>query len=166
MAVVTKYGSGYRDPTSLVAINGMQRAAESRDIRSLITITNGDSIASKYFIGSAPSNAKLKPGSLIYFDAITSVVSVDIGLAYPNGGATILDDCIVNGHDIHLAGNTALSAATGSGVATPANMEKALWELAGLTSDPGGELDLFLTIDQAATATGKVLAIIGYNKGA
>lgn len=165
MAVVTKYGTGYKDPTSLKAIEGIQRAAEGRTIRSLISITNGDSIASKFFIGSLPSNAKLNPGGTLYFDAITGATDCDVGLAYPNGGATIVVDCIVNGHDIHTAGSTTLAAATGSGVATATNMEKAAWELAGLSSDPGGELDLILTLNAAATATGKVLAHLPYSKG-
>lgn len=166
MAVVTKYGSGARDPASLKAIDGINAAGELRKIYSKVTITNGDSIASKYMLGEAPADAILMPGSLIWYGGVTSVVSADIGVNYPNGGAVILDDCIVNGHDIHLAGSTTLAAATGSGVATPANQAKKLWELAGLATNPGGNLALWLTIDQAATATADVLADITYVKGA
>jgi hypothetical protein len=43
--------------------------------------------------------------------------------------------------------------------------EKA-WELAGLTSNPGGNLALWLTLNAAATATGKILARLPYDKGA
>jgi hypothetical protein len=166
MAVVSKYGTGYRDPTSLKAIDAIQRGAEIRVIKSKATITNGDSSTSKYFLGSVPSNAKPNPGAKLYWGAATSVVSADLGIANPNGGAMILQTALIAAQDIHLAGSTDLFGATGSGVATPANMDKAFWQLAGLTSDPGGELDLVLTINNAATATADVFLEGSYAKGA
>lgn len=165
MAVVTKYGSGYRDPTSLKAIDAINRGAEIRIIKSKATITNGDGIASKYFLGSVPSNAKINPGGKLYWGAATSVVSADLGFYYPNGGALILATALIAAQDIHLAGSTDLFGATGSGVATPTNMDKAAWQLAGLTADPGGELDVVLTINNAATATADVFAELSYAKG-
>jgi hypothetical protein len=166
MSVVTKYGTGARDPASLVAIEALRAAAESRVINSLISITNGDSIASKFMIGEVPADALLSPGGTLYFDALTGATDCDVGLAYPNGGAMIVADCIVNGHDMHTAGSTTLAAATGSGLATATNMAKKAWELAGLTSNPGGNLALWLTLNAAATATGKILARLPYDKGA
>lgn len=166
MAVVTKYGSGYKDPASLKAIDGVNRSAEVRIVKSLVGITNGDSIASKFYLGSVPSNAKPNPGSTLYFGAVTSVTDADLGLAYPNGGAMIVADCLINGHNISAAGSTTLAAATGSGVATPANMDKTYWQLAGLSADPGGELDLVLTINVAATASANVFLEGSYAKGA
>jgi hypothetical protein len=123
MAVVTKYGTGARDPASLVAIEAL-RAAPRAQINSLISIANGDSIASKYMIGEVPADAILDPGRALYFDAITGATDCDLGLAYPNGGAMIVADCIVNGQTSTAAGSTTLAAATGSGVATPTNMAK------------------------------------------
>lgn len=166
MAVVTKYGSGYRDPTSLKAIDAINRGAEVRVVKSKTTITNGDSIASQYYLGSVPSNAKPSPGAKLYWGAATGVTSADLGLAKPNGGAMILQTALIAAQDIHLAGSTDLFGATGSGVATPANMDKAYWQLAGLSADPGGELDLVLTINAAATATADVFAEHNYAKGA
>lgn len=166
MTVVTKYGTGYKDPTSLNAIQAVNRAAEIRKIKSKATITSGDSIASKYYLGSVPADAKPDPGSKLYFGSVTSVTDADLGLAYPNGGAVILADCLINGQDIHTAGSTDLASATGSGVATPANMDKTYWQLAGLTANPGGELDIVLTINVAATATADVFLDHGYAKGA
>ena len=166
MTVVTKYGTGARDPASLKAQDGVNAAAEIRKIKSKVTITNGDSIASKYVLGSMPSNALIEPGSKLYFGAATSVTDADLGFYYPNGGAVIVADCLINGHDIHTAGSTDLAGATGSGVATPANMAKPAWSLAGLSSDPGGNFDLVLTINAAATATADVFCDIGYAKGA
>lgn len=166
MAVVTKYGTGARDPASLKAIEAINAAAEIRKIKSLIQVANGDSIASKYMIGEVPADAILDQGSSIYFSAITGASDCDVGVAYPNGGAMIVADCIVNGHTFASAGSTTLAAATGSGVATPTNAAKRVWELAGLTSNPGGNLALWVTLNAAATAAGQILSDISYAKGA
>lgn len=166
MAVVTKYGSGYRDPTSLKAIDGIQRAAEIRQIKSKATVTNGDSIASSYRLGSVPTNAKINPGATLYYGAITGVATADLGLASPNGGAMVLQTALFTGQSLAAGGSVTLAAATGSGIATPANMDKAVWQLAGLAADPGGELDVVLTITAAATATADVFLEGTYAKGA
>ena len=166
MAVVTKYGSGYRDPTSLKAIDAINRGAEIRVVKSLVSITNGDSAASQYRLGSVPSNAKPSPGAQLYCGAVTGVTSADLGLAYPNGGATILQTALFSGQTLATAAAISLFAATGSALASLANIDKPYWQLAGLTSDPGGELDLVLTINAAATATATVFAEHSYAKGA
>ncbi|UPJ43930.1 hypothetical protein IVB40_07625 [Bradyrhizobium sp. 40] len=166
MAVVIGYGSGARDPSSLKAIDGINAAAEVRRINSLIAIANGDSIGSKYMIGEVPADAIIDPLSSIVTTAITSATDNDIGLAYPNGGAMIVADCIVNGQTLAAAATVSLAAATGSGVATPANMKKRAWELAGLSANPGGNLALWLTLNVAATAAGSVWSNISYSKGA
>jgi hypothetical protein len=166
MSVVTKYASGYLDPTAIKHIDAIFRAAESRTINSLIALTNGDSIASKYYIGSVPSNALLSPGGTIDCQAITGASDCDVGLAYPNGGAMIVVDCIVNGQTFASATSVTLRTATGGALATVANQQKRAWELAGLSADPGGELDLVLTINAAATATGNVNFRITYDKAA
>lgn len=165
MAVVTKYGSAYRDPASLKAIEAINRAAEVRLIKSLIAVTNGDSSGSRYFVGSVPTNAKMNPGGSLYYSAITGVATAKMGFYYPNGGAAINDAALMTGQSLAAAGSVSLAAAAGSGVATPANMEKFVWQLAGLASDPGGELDIVLTTAAAATADGSIYAELSYAKG-
>ncbi|MCD0419482.1 hypothetical protein LOC51_19885 [Rubrivivax sp. JA1024] len=166
MAVVTKYATGARDPSSLKAVDGIFAAAEVRAINSKVSIASGDSAASKVLLGELPADAILDPSSTIYFGAITGASDNDIGVAYGNGGAMIVADCIVNGHTFASAGSTTLAAATGSGVATPANQVKRIWELAGLASNPGGNLALWLTLNAAATAAADINANIRYFKGA
>lgn len=166
MAVVVGYGTGGRDPASLKAIDGIFAAAETRQINSLVSIANGDSIASKYLIGEIPSDAILDPSSIMTTTAITGATDCDVGLAYPNGGAMIVADCVVNGQTFAAAASVTLAAATGSGIATPANMAKRAWQLAGLAANPGGNLALWLTINAAATAAGSVFFPIEYSKGA
>ncbi len=167
MAVVTVYGTGARDPASLRAVEAIFAAAELRKIGSNFTITNGDSIGSKYMIGEVPADAVLDEYlSRILTGAVTGATDCDIGVAYPNGGAMIVADCIVNGQTLASATTVSLAAATGSGVATAANAAKKVWELAGLSSNPGGNLALWLTINAAATATAGVRVNIVYGKGA
>ncbi len=152
MAVVAAYGTGSRDPSSLKAVDGIFACAETRMLNSQIAIGNGDSIASIYRFGEIPADCIIDPNSVFWYGAATGVTDFDIGLRYPNGGAVILADCIVNGQDIHLAGSATLAAATGSGVATAANQQKRAWQLAGLASNPGGNLEVYGTANAASTA--------------
>jgi hypothetical protein len=91
-------------------------------------------------IGSVPSNAKLDPGRDAVFDAVTGATDFDLGFAYPNGGAVIVADCIVNGQTLHLAAATTLAAQP-----APASRRRPTWKrrLAARRpdADPGGELD-------------------------
>lgn len=166
MGVVSIYGNGSRNPTLLLAIAGIYAQAEIRCLNSQIALGSSDSIASIYRFGEIPSDCILDPASLFHFAAATGVTDFDIGLRYPNGGAVILADCIVNGQDIHLAGSTTLLAATGSGIATPANAIKRAWELAGLTSNPGGNLEVYGTANAACSAAVVANLQLKYFKGA
>jgi hypothetical protein len=104
---------------------------------------------------------------VLWTAALTGVTDFDIGLRYPNGGAVILADCIVNGQTLAAATSVTLAAATGSGIATPANqIKKRAWELAGLTSNPGGNLEVYGTANAAATASGVANLFLKYFKGA
>ena len=78
----------------------------------------------------------------------------------------ISQNCIVAAQTLAAAATISLAAAAGSGVATAANKAKRVWQLAGLATNPGGNLALWLTINAAATATGNVKAEIEYLKGA
>lgn len=166
MAVVTKYGAGARDPGgNLRQIDGIYAAAERRTIVSQISITNGDSISSVFYIGEVPSNAIIDPDSCYDHQAITGVTDIDVGFFQPigKGGAVIDLDVLVDGDDIAAAGTQTLK---GHGTLTTANGHKRAWEIAGLTSDPGGNLAIAATLKAAATASGVVNFRIGYYKGA
>ncbi|MFT4115426.1 hypothetical protein [Bradyrhizobium sp.] len=165
MAVVTKYGTGYRDPTSLKAIDAISRGAELRVIKSRASIANGDNSGSLYYLGSLPSNAKINPGATLWCTAITGVSSAKLGFYYPNGGAKILDTALFSGQTLASATSVTMAAAANSGIATPANMDKFVWQLAGLSADPGGELDLVLTTAADASAAGDVWLELSYAKG-
>lgn len=164
--VVSIYGTGSRNPSTLYAQAGIYAAAELRALVSQILFGASDSIGSVYRFGEIPADCIINPSSTFWYAAATGVTDFDIGLRYPNGGAVILADCIVNGQDIHTAGNTTLAAATGSGVATPANQIKRAWEIAGLSSNPGGNLEVYGTANAACSAAVAANLNLSYYKGA
>ncbi|MBI5112872.1 MAG: hypothetical protein HZA68_12965 [Rhodovulum sp.] len=163
MAVVTKYGTGIKDPAALKAIDGVYAAATRRTIVSQIAITNGDSATSKFYIGDVPSDAVIDPDSVYDYEAVAGVTDLDVGFYYPNGGAVIDADALVDGDDISSAGTQTLK---GHGTLTTANGHKRAWELAGLSANPGGNLSIVATLNAASTATKVVNFRIDYLKGA
>lgn len=154
MGVVTKYGSGYKDPSSAKMVEAVFAEAKATHINSLIAIANGDAATSVFYVGQVPSNAVLRPSSSYYYEAITGVTDLDIGFANsPNA--------LVDGDDVHLAGSQTLA---GHGTLTIANMAKRAWELAGYSSDPGGMLDIIATLNANAGAAGKIFFEFAYSK--
>lgn len=156
MAVVTKYGTGARDPASLAAIDGIYAQAERRTINSLISIANGDSIASVLHIGEVPSDCIIDPNSTFRFTAITGLTDLDIGFENDT-------DALVDGDDVATAGTQTLA---GHGTLTTANSNKRAWELANLSSNPGGNLKVLATMNAAATAAGTLKVELSYWKAA
>ena len=156
MAVVVKYGSGYKDPAAIKAADAIFAEASMKAINSQITITNGDSIASNYFVGRVPSNAIIAPVAEYRNQAIAGVTSFSLGFAA--AGAQLVSA-------VSLAVASALGVGVNAMVAVPlANLNQKAWQLAGLSSDPGGMLDIVATINAAATATGVVTFTIPYSR--
>lgn len=161
MGVITGYGTAFKDPASLRAIAAVLAAGIVRRIHSIISITLADSANSVHRIAQIPADAIIDPLSRYDYEA-TGLSEVDIGLAYPNG-AVISANCLVDGDDISSAGSQTL---TGHGTLTLLNFHKRAWELAGLTSNPGGNLDIVLTQLAGTAATKKVVFGINYSKDA
>lgn len=116
-------------------------------------------------LGKIPSNARILHRSRIYWDdlATSGTATIDLGLkSYRNNSVTADPDALSNGHDCHGGADAtdgailaALNAAT---VGLPA------WDLVnGVTADPGGELEVYATVkDAATTATGTVTVELYY----
>lgn len=113
------------------------------------------------FLGRIPTTARILPTGLIYNDdlATSGSPTLDLGLASVDSNITSDPDAINNG--------IALSSATTTTTifADPTNAGKRAWELVnGQTSDPGGLLDVYASVvDAATTATGTVtVELYGY----
>jgi hypothetical protein len=112
-------------------------------------------------IGRIPSNARILPTGLIYNDdlATSGSPTLDIGLASVDSNITSDPDAINNG----LALSTATTTTTI--MADPANAGLPAWDFVNAqTTDPGGELDIYASVvDAATTATGTItVEIYGY----
>lgn len=154
MAVVTKYGTGARDPSSLKAVDGVYAHATPRSINSQISIAAGDSINSTYDIGEVPADAIIDPNSAYDYQAVGAAATMDVGFYYPNGGALIDVDALVAGDDVAAAGSQTLK---GHGTLTTANGMKRAWELAGLAANPGGNLRVVATLKGAAASNNALI---------
>lgn len=157
MAVVLKYAPARKDPASSVLPYAGKAEGRVRTISSgAVSIANGDSIGSRIYFGKMPSHAvPLAFMSNLGHGAVTSVNDFDVGLE--KDGVEVDWDIFADGIDISAAGNKNPMVTI-----SVANQGKALWELLGLTKDPGVEYDVVGTLKVAATATASVSAFLSY----
>lgn len=163
MAEVTKYGSGYKDPSTFTLPKAVYAEGRVRCISSgPVAIANGDSIGSKIYLGKVPSSAILIPSMcILHHEAVTSLTDLDIGIEL---AGTVLDaDGLADGLDISSAGTKSLVASVVVG-----DLGKQLWELSTFAStystDPGVEFDIVALLNAASGAAKTVNAFIGYAK--
>lgn len=100
------------------------------------------------------------PISLIrYNDALSGATDVDIGIYAPlrDGGAVYSADCFADG--ISLASASVVGVQQRFTSADINGCKKMMWELAGLTADPGGEMDICLTLNTAGSAAGDITLV-------
>jgi len=166
MAVVGVYSAGLtnRDASPPVKMPGATGGGAVRHARGVVAITSGNSVASIYYACSVPSNAIPISVRVTSPDIGTTTVA-DIGLyqTTANGGAVA--DVDFFGSAVSLSGGAlAKSDVTNENgaVATPANGEKAVWELLGLSADSHRDYDVALTLTGAADGSGSVLVEVDY----
>lgn len=164
MAVVTTKSTQItnRDATPKVLNNARVAKGDVTHARAVVAIANGDSVASKYLVCSIPSNAV--PISVrVSAPDIGTTTAADVGLykSTADGGA-VVDADFFKAAVVLNAGAIAKSECVNGNVMTLANSEKAIWDLLGLTSDPGLIYDVALTLTGAADAAGSVLVEVDY----
>lgn len=104
--------------------------------------------------GSIPSNARILGLSRVYWDdlATTGSPTLDIGLGSVDANITSATTTLSTGHALStadVAGEPLLDDIVNNG--------KRAWEIAGASSDPGGAVDIYGTVlDAATTQTGTV----------
>lgn len=148
MAVVTKYGDEFtktRPPREFIDV--AKQHGRVRSLHDTVEITAGDSIGSTYYLAKLPSNCRIEPGSKIYFDAIGTGATLDIGDANSV-------DALATDIDIAAAGSANVLEAVDI-----ADYGKYLWELLGYEKDPGGQIDLTFTLAGAAATNSGTLTL-------
>lgn len=130
-----------------------------------VEVTNGDSIGSVYRFSRVPSNAV--PAALIKkSDAIASAVA-DFGLyrTAADGGAVVDADFFGSAVALTGADTTGTDIVHESGVVDISEVEQPLWQLLGLTADPGIEYDIAATLTVAATGSGTLTTAFSFTLG-
>lgn len=158
MAVVIRYAAGYPDPSALSAYSRKSRDAVAYVKNSYFEIAIGaaDSINSVYWLARIPSSARIKPQSTFYVGAIAGLTSLSIGVDNLKG--TKVANALVSAVDVHSGGAFSLVSAIAA-----ANYAKELWQLLGLSSDPGGALDIYASVLAAPGAAGTLNGDIYWN---
>lgn len=114
------------------------------------------SAGSVYTMVRIPSNARIHGLSRIAFDDLASTGSptLDIGLKAVDGNVTTDADALNDGIDC------ATAAGTANVIKDIANNGKHAWEyVSGVTADPGGFLDVTISILDAAVNTGGTISM-------
>lgn len=157
-SLITARDSGGKSTLS----TGPRRLYDQADT---VEVTNGDSIGSKFILGSVPSSASMRELTVLC-DAITAATA-DVGLyrTTQDGGAVVDADLFGSAVSLASAITTGTNILHESGVLDIANLAKPLWQILGLSSDPQVMYDVVATLTAAATATGTLTARITYAQG-
>lgn len=114
------------------------------------------SAGSIYRVARIPSGARILRGSIIQWDDLASTGSptLDVGFQAVDANVTTDDDALNDGIDVATAAGSAAL------VKDHANWGLPAWDYVnGVSSDPGGFLDLIVSIKDAATNTGGTVSL-------
>lgn len=167
MAVVTTKSSAItnRDATPPVK-NGLNQGPRAKyEQVATLELANGDSIGSKLILASVPSNARMSALWLLC-DAITSGAA-DFGIyrTTQDGGAVVDADCFASAQSIATGITAGTNILHESGVLDISELEQPLWQILGLTSDPGVMYDVVATLTAATTAAGTLTVRVEHTQG-
>lgn len=149
------------DASPMVKNSPLLERAMVRECVGQAAAANGDSIGSTYRLARLPSHARVSQ-VLLSCTAITTCAG-DVGIyrTADDGGAVVDADLFASAASLATALVNS-DVTRESGVITVANMEKTLWELAGLSADPKVMYDVVITLTAAAGSAGTVGLIVRY----
>ena len=113
-------------------------------------------------LGKMPSDAVIMPEAMVYHTALTGLTGIDIGVTSDQGVASA-EDKILDGLNVVNAGSSSLWAGAGNGNAITDPPEK-LWQLLDFPEDPGGMLELSLSLKADVSAAGTIKVSMPYAK--
>jgi hypothetical protein len=156
-----------RDATPKALTDAYISGGETKVSQGWVKTGASDAAASTYILASVPSNARLD--SLDFqCDSLGSGCQVNIGAYYPTfipagtGLAGSLANTAINS-SVFASAQSCSNAVARTNLITQANLEpwqqeQPLWQMVGLTSDPGPELsiDLVVSVKVATAAAGYV----------
>lgn len=121
-----------------------------------VEVGAADSDTSTYAFYRVPTNARILGASRVYWDDLASSGSptLDIGLRPVGGNFTADVDALNDGLDAATVNNVGVPV-----VKDKANYGKTVWELLGLSADPQGEAEVYMTLDDADVNVGGTLTM-------
>lgn len=158
MAVVNLFGSKYMTAiaNSTPALKASGDLMSGKTHQSVDTVETGaaDSVGSTYSLARIPTNARISPLSRIFSDDLGAATAptLNIGLFAVDGNFTSNATALNSA----LAANAVIDARLLSDIA---NAGKTVWEILGLTSDPGGFADVKVTTATAALDTAGTITL-------
>jgi hypothetical protein len=140
----------------------IQTASENRAVKQVvktIDVAAADTDGCIYRLFPIASTARILAIHLSC-TAITAGTDYDIGVyeTRKNGGAVNSKDCLLDGQTMA----TALRNADALLKPTVANLNKTLWEMAGLSADPVRDIDIAITANTVGTAAGTIVVRVVY----
>lgn len=164
MAVVTLKSGPVtnRDAVPQVINDGRIERGSLRSAIGHVTANSNDSIASKYVILSLPATAMVREVYLTCPAATSGTADIGVYRTTADGGAVVDVDLFASAQSIA----SALLRTDVTNESTNYTIDKRqqpLWQAAGLTSNPGGNLDIVITLTAAITANGGAIGLeVGY----
>lgn len=124
-------------------------------ITTTLEVAAAASAATVYPMIRVPSNMHIMGASKLYFDDLASTGSptLDVGVKAVDANITTANAAMNDGIDV------ATAASSASLIKDIANYGKKAWEFSSATDDPGGLIDITVTILDAGTNTGGTLTL-------
>jgi hypothetical protein len=159
MAVVTPSSTVITnlDAKPIVKAEPADISGRVRVAQETIEVTAGDSATSTYRMVRIPSNAVILAASKLYMDDIggANLTVADIGLRRPGTATDVTAD-----PDALNTGLDASNVGTLDVLSDHALMGQKAWQyVAGLTKDPGGSFDVYITLGTADAAAGGTMTL-------
>lgn len=150
-----------RDATPRVASNANLAGAILRSAHGFITSIAADDTNSRYRMARVPSNAFVRG---IYLSSVAQGAgAVNIGVYRSTGdGGAVVSAALFTAALSVAAAVTRAEVTNQSAAYTAAKQEQPLWQAAGLTADPGGDLDIVIAPSTAFTNGGAVALEVQY----
>ncbi len=154
-ALSSTYVTG-RDATPRVLTNARIHGGVPRSYHGSVTAAAADDTASRYKMCSVPSNCMVRH---VYLSSVaqggSGAVNIGVYRTAADGGAVVSATLFASAVSVVSAVSVS-DVVNQSTSYTPTKREQPLWQAAGLTSDPGGELDIMVAPSAALTNGGLI----------
>lgn len=153
------------EATPLTKVNVNLMGGVLRESAAYITTNADDSIGSVYKMVRIPSNARVSQVLASHDVGSATAGKADIGLydTLENGDAVVDVDFFASAWDFNDAGDTSNLDLTHEAAANESFLvnetEQRIWEILGLSEDPGKEYDVCFTLTEAIATAACVLGL-------